>query len=107
MKRAAILVTLVALLVLASLALAQGQTHVSAPAGPGYDLSWWTVDGGGTTFNSGGGYTLGATAGQPDAAVLAGGGYTLAGGFWLGAGAAAGPPSSGVYLPLALREAGG
>lgn len=79
----------------------------SAPAAPGYDLSWWTVDGGGTTFNSGEGYTLGGTAGQPDAAVLAGGGYTLAGGFWAGAGAAAAPESFGVYLPLVLREAGG
>ena len=34
-----------------------------------YDLSWWTVDGGGITFNTGSSYTLGGTAGQPDAAT--------------------------------------
>ncbi len=48
-----------------------------------YDLSWWTVDGGGGTLN-GDGYTLGGTAGQPDAGVLEGRGYTLNGGFWGG-----------------------
>ena len=46
---------------------------------PDYDLSWWTVDGGGTTLSTGEGYTLGGTAGQPDAGVLTGEGYTLAG----------------------------
>ena len=51
---------LAALLLLASVALAQ--------SGGSYDLSWWTVDGGGATFNTGGGYSLGGTAGQPDAA---------------------------------------
>jgi hypothetical protein len=77
----------------------------------GYDLSWQTVDGGGATFNSGVGasaglstsYSLGGTAGQPDAGVLAGGGYTLGGGFW-GAGASAPVgPTQGVYLPLVVR----
>ena len=63
-----------------------------------YDLSWWTVDGGGATFNSGGGYNLGGTAGQPDAAVWSGGGYILAGGFW--GGVAVG---FRIYLPLVLR----
>ncbi len=36
---------------------------VYAQAGGGYDLTWNTVDGGGATFSSGGGYTLGGTAG--------------------------------------------
>ncbi len=49
----------------------------------GYDLSWWTVDGGGGSLSSGG-YTLSGTAGQPDAGVLEGSGYTLTGGFWSG-----------------------
>ena len=48
----------------------------------GYDLSWWTVDGGGDT-SSGGSYTMAGTAGQPDAApALSGDSYTLEGGFW-------------------------
>jgi hypothetical protein len=99
MKRAAILVTLVALLMLALLVPAQGQTRGSAPADPGYDLSWWTVDGGGATDSGDGGYTLGGTAGQPDAGVLAGGGYTLAGGFWGGTAV-----EYHIYLPLVLRN---
>lgn len=68
----------------------------------GYDLSWWTVDGGGVTFSSGGGYELGSTIGQPDAGVLSGGGYTLGGGFWRG-GAVVLPPYR-VYLPLVVRH---
>ena len=49
----------------------------------GYDLSWWTVDGGGGT-NSAGDYTLSSTTGQPDARELSGDVYTLEGGFWAG-----------------------
>jgi hypothetical protein len=82
-----------ALLALGAVVLAQG----------GYDLSWWTTDGGGATFSTGGGYTLGGTAGQPDAGLLSGGGYTLAGGFWRG-GAVVGTVYP-VYLPLVLRNA--
>jgi hypothetical protein len=92
MRRAARFLTLAVLLLLVS--------GVSAATLDGdYDLSWWTVDGGGTTGSSGGGYTLGGTAGQPDAGVLSGGGYTLAGGFWSGA-----ATEYFVYLPLVLRE---
>jgi hypothetical protein len=90
---AAILVLLVLtpLLLLASVARAQ--------SGSGYDLTWSTIDGGGTTWSEGGGYSLGGTIGQPDAGVLSGGGYTLAGGFWGGAAA-----RYGIYLPLVLRN---
>ena len=69
-----ILVAAIALLLLASVVLAQ--------TGNGYDLSWSTVDGGGYTFSTGGGYELGGTIGQPDAGTLTGGDYTLGGGFW-------------------------
>jgi hypothetical protein len=67
----------------------------------GYDLSWWTVDAGGHTASSGGGYSLGGSAGQPDAGVLSDGGYTLAGGFWGGGALAAGRQ---LYLPLVMRR---
>jgi hypothetical protein len=87
-----VLLTLVALLLLSSVALAQ--------SGGGYDLTWSTIDGGGATWSEGGGYALGGTVGQPDAGVLSGGGYTLAGGFWPGGAAA----RYGVYLPLVLRN---
>ena len=75
---------------------------VLAQSGAGYDLTWSTVDGGGQTFSSGGSYSLGGTAGQPDAGLLAGGGYSLAGGFWSG-GAPAGAPYR-VYLPIVVRN---
>ncbi len=75
---------------------------VLAQSGGGYDLSWWTVDGGGGAV-SGGGYVLTGTAGQPDAgAALTGGGYTLTGGFWPGAAAA--PSGYNLYLPLVVRK---
>jgi hypothetical protein len=65
-----------------------------------YDLSWWTVDGGGdTAVSTGGGYTLGGTIGQSDAGVFTGDDYTLAGGFWGGASA-----EYRVYLPLVVRN---
>jgi hypothetical protein len=91
MRQTILFLALTALLLLASVALAQ--------SGGGYDLSWSTVDGGGATWSEGGGYSLGGTIGQPDAGVLSGGDYTLAGGFWGGAAA-----RYGVYLPLVLRN---
>jgi hypothetical protein len=75
---------------------------VLAQSGGGYDLSWSTVDGGGWTFSSGGAYSVGGTAGQPDPGLLTGGSYTLGGGFW-GGGAVANPRHS-IYLPLVLRN---
>jgi len=69
-----------------------------AQSGDGYDLSWNTIDGGGCTFSSGGGYVLGGTIGQPDARVLTGGNYTLGAGFWSG-----GAVRHRLYLPLVIR----
>jgi len=68
-----------------------------------YDpITWWTVDGGGHTWSSGGHYTLGGTIGQPDAGYLAGGAYTLGGGFWHGGVLAV--VLHKLYLPLVLRS---
>jgi len=64
-----------------------------------YAISWRTIDGGGATMSTGGGYSLGGTIGQPDAGVLVGGSYTLAGGFWGGA-----VTAYRLYLPLVLRQ---
>ena len=76
-----------------------GTATAQAQSGGGYDLTWWTADGGGGAA-SGGGYALNGTIGQPDAGALNGGGYTLAGGFW-GGGAAA--SEHNLFLPLILR----
>ena len=54
-----------------------------AQSGGGYELTWWTIDGGGVTFATGGTFNLGGTVGQPDASnALTGGTYSLTGGFW-------------------------
>ena len=85
---------LLALAVLLATSMILAQTR-----GAGYDVAWWTVDGGGGTSRSDG-YTLGGTIGQPDASVWQSNGYTLAGGFWGGAAAA----QYNVYLPLIRRD---
>jgi hypothetical protein len=51
-----------------------------------YDLSWFTVDGGGAMSSTGGTFTLAGTIGQPDASSfsppMTGGTFELVGGFW-------------------------
>ena len=52
-----------------------------AQSGGGYDLSWFTIDGGGGT-SFGGDYRLESSIGQPDAGpLMSGGEYTLVGGY--------------------------
>lgn len=53
----------------------------SAQSGGGYDLTWNSIDGGGST-SAGGTYSLSGTIGQPDAGTMSGGAYALNGGFW-------------------------
>ena len=48
-----------------------------------YELSWYTIDGGGGT-SCGGQYVLTGTIGQPDADWSKAGDYELLGGFWPG-----------------------
>jgi len=55
----------------------------SVPALSQYEISWYTIDGGGGQ-SSGGPYVLVGTIGQPDAAYSSGGAYELLGGFWTG-----------------------
>jgi hypothetical protein len=47
-----------------------------------YELDWYTFDGGGIMWSTGGAYQLSGTIGQPDTGVMAGGSYTISGGFW-------------------------
>ncbi len=92
MKKIHLSIILIVLIVsLSGIALAAGS----------YDLSWWTVDGGGGT-STGGGFTLSGTLGQPDAGTAATGGeYSLAGGFWHGG--VASLAEAKIYLPLIIR----
>jgi len=76
-----------------------------AQTGGGYNLTWWTVDGGGGTVTASG-YALSGMIGQPDAgAALTGGGYALTGGFWGGSGTG-GSAGGGhkLYLPVIMRS---
>ena len=90
----------IALVLLIGITTANGQ-RANDPATPqsGYELSWYTIDGGGATFSTGGSYSLGGTIGQADAGVLSGGSYQLNGGFWGGAAIA----NYNVYLPLVRK----
>jgi hypothetical protein len=77
-----------------------GADPAAAPRAAGYALTWSAVDAGGVVDRRGGAYTLGATAGQPDAATWSSGAYTLLGGFWGG-----GLTTYRIYLPVVLRHA--
>lgn len=91
-------------LVLLDVLLVVGLAGVPSRAqGGGYDLSWWTVDGGGGA-SSGGAYTLDGTIGQPDVRAMSGGAYVLSGGFWGGVGSAGGTESRVLYLPVVQRQ---
>lgn len=67
-------------LALAAMAMVVAATAVVAQTGGGFDLTWSSIDGGGTTSN-GGAFELLGVAGQPDAGVLTGGAFELEGGF--------------------------
>lgn len=84
------------------LLLAAGAVAVHAGISAGYDLTRWSVDGGGGSVGGGAGYALTGTVGQPGPGpALEGSGYTLVGGFWCAAGRAGGDWE--VYLPLVVR----
>lgn len=58
---------------------------LTSTAAAQYDLSWYTIDGGGGMFSTGGAFEVSGTIGQPDAGVMSGGDFELQGGFWPGA----------------------
>ena len=86
----------VLLVVIAALPFLTGSGVHSAT---GYELSWWTVDAGGSVYSEAGRYSLSGTVGQPDVSSLGGGQYKLVGGFWGGA-----PVEYWFALPLVLRS---
>jgi hypothetical protein len=73
---------------------------VLAQSGGMYDLTWSTVDGGGT-LSAGEGYSVAGTIGQSEAGLISGGGFTVGGGFLPGGEIA---PEYRIYLPLVLRS---
>lgn len=55
---------------------------VSAASGQSYDITSFTIDGGGGVNLASGSFGLFGTAGQPDAGTLSGPTFTVRGGFW-------------------------
>jgi uncharacterized repeat protein (TIGR01451 family) len=77
---------------------------LGSPAAAQYEISWWTVDGGGAIGATGGTYALSGTTGQPDAGgPYAGGTYTLHSGFW----SIAAGGSAGAIADLAITKTDG
>ncbi len=62
---------------------------LSAATANSFEISWYTVDGGGALQSTGGTYALSGSIGQPDAGRVTGGSYALTGGFWAVGGAGA------------------
>lgn len=82
-----------------------GTGGVLAQTGGDYDLTWWTVDSGGSGGGdsskqvAGGNYELLSTAGQPEGdTILSGGQYSLKSGFWPGY-----IQQFATYLPVVLK----
>jgi hypothetical protein len=99
MKRLIILLPIVLVLLIGITTANAQRTNDPAVPPSGYDLSWYTIDGGGATFSIGGSYSLGGSIGQADAGSMSGGSYQLNGGFWGGASI-----NYTVYLPLVLKS---
>jgi hypothetical protein len=70
--------------IIAAISLAVMFAAVSLPGD--FDLDWYTIDGGGEMWSTGGDFELSGTIGQPDAGehTMTGGDFELAGGFWSG-----------------------
>ena len=67
-----------------------GSAATAGPSGGPYEITWYTIDAGGTSLSSGGSFDLSGTVGQPDASnALVGGSFSLTGGFWAGVDSAA------------------
>jgi hypothetical protein len=89
MKKYTAIITIIALISILALG-------ASALAANGYNLNWWTVDGGGGT-SSNASYILSGGIGQPDASpIFSGGNYRLEGGFWV-------KNTQQTFLPLIKR----
>jgi hypothetical protein len=57
----------------------------AGPAGGPFEITWYTIDAGGTSSIAGGSFDLAGTIGQPDAGdEMTGGNFSLTGGFWAG-----------------------
>ncbi len=81
--RGLILVCVVLLLpIAANPRLSYASSGNAAPSVGIYEITWYSVDGGGAMDLTGGTYTLNGTIGQPDAGTQSMVTYEMSGGFW-------------------------
>jgi hypothetical protein len=66
----------------AAAAVVGARAGANTAGGPEFDLSWFTIDGGGVMRSTGGDFELSGTIGQHDAGRMSGGDFELTGGFW-------------------------
>ena len=92
------LMVLILLISLVALHFARANPVLAAPGSAAYEITWWTMDSGGSNALAANGYTLSGTVGQPDAASLTDGSYQLLSGFWPGT-----IPWHSIFLPLVVR----
>jgi hypothetical protein len=93
MKKGLILIVLILLLFSVVIVAAQN----------GYDIPWWSIDGGAQT-SSEDLFTLNGIAGQPDAGrAMTGGDYQVTGGYWQASESGGGEEKFKVFLPNILR----
>ena len=100
MKKRWIVLSIILLLIL-------GVSAALAATNDDFELSWFTIDGGGGT-SSGGNFSLSGTSGQPDAGSMSNGGFSLKGGFWVPRieptiEPTPIPGSHDIYLPLTIK----
>lgn len=70
--------------IMCSIAMCSAAT-LAGPSGGSFEITWYTIDAGGTNASSGGVFELSGTIGQPDAGpTMTGGQFSLSGGFWPG-----------------------
>jgi hypothetical protein len=69
-----------------------------------YNISWYTIAGGGGT-SSGGNFTVSGTVGQHATATMSGGNYSLTGGFWSIIAAIQTPGAPQLVVTLAGKQA--
>lgn len=79
------LVSVLKIAVAVSICSSLNSVSLAGPSGGSFEITWYTIDAGGTSLSSGGSFDLSGTVGQPDASnALTGGSFSLTGGFWPG-----------------------
>ena len=103
MKRLIMLTQLVFVMLLIGLNTVNAQRgHEPASPQSDYDLSWYTIAGGGGS-SSGSGYSLDGTIGQLEMGAMRGGSYTLASGFWGSGIIVPAGRNYSLFIPLVVR----